>query len=297
MPLKDRRVALVLGAGGPVGHAFHSGALAALETRFDWDSRSAELVVGTSAGAQVGALLRAGLRGTDLLARVMDQPMSDEAAAIARHYTRPPRTPSPAYPRRVAPASPGYLWQCLRRPWQTRPGRLIASVLPHGRACLRQQADGFAQMFESPWPERPLWITAVRISDGSAVTFGTPEAPGTDVGTAVTCSGAVPGVCAPVEVEGAHFIDGGIACATHLHLMADVDVDVVVAISPLSRYPLMRWLFWRQVRRLEALGIQVITVEPDVAVRRAMGLNPMKLERSAPVAEAAYAQLVGATRV
>src|SRR5690348_3959752 len=64
------RIALVLGAGGPVGHAFHAGALSALEHALGWDARSADLVVGTSAGAQVGGLLRAGLHGADLSARV-----------------------------------------------------------------------------------------------------------------------------------------------------------------------------------------------------------------------------------
>jgi predicted acylesterase/phospholipase RssA len=45
------RIALVLGAGGVAGGAFHAGALAALHDALGWDARSADLVVGTSAGS------------------------------------------------------------------------------------------------------------------------------------------------------------------------------------------------------------------------------------------------------
>ena len=55
------RIGLVLGAGGAVGHAFHAGVLAALADETGWDAREAEVVVGTSAGSVVGALLRAGM--------------------------------------------------------------------------------------------------------------------------------------------------------------------------------------------------------------------------------------------
>src|SRR6516162_9218892 len=62
------RVALVLGAGGPVGRAFHAGVVRALEDACQWDARTADLIVGTSAGAQAAALLRAGVDGRELFA-------------------------------------------------------------------------------------------------------------------------------------------------------------------------------------------------------------------------------------
>ena len=39
-------VALVLGAGGLVGQAYHAGVLAALEAELGWDPRQADLIVG-----------------------------------------------------------------------------------------------------------------------------------------------------------------------------------------------------------------------------------------------------------
>jgi predicted acylesterase/phospholipase RssA len=53
-------VTLVLGAGGPVGKAFHAGVLRALAERCGWEARTADVIVGTSAGSHIGALLRAG---------------------------------------------------------------------------------------------------------------------------------------------------------------------------------------------------------------------------------------------
>src|SRR6478752_3905851 len=75
-------IGLVLGAGGVLGGAYHAGALAALAEVTGWDPRTADLIVGTSAGAHTAATLRAGVSAADHLARATDQPLSDEGAAI-----------------------------------------------------------------------------------------------------------------------------------------------------------------------------------------------------------------------
>ena len=54
-----KRVGLVLGGGGIAGMAFHAGVLLALHHDLGWDARDADVIVGTSAGSIVGALLRA----------------------------------------------------------------------------------------------------------------------------------------------------------------------------------------------------------------------------------------------
>src|SRR3954453_21644292 len=55
------RIALVLGAGGVMGGAWLTGGLHALATETGWDPASADHVVGTSAGAMMGALLAGGV--------------------------------------------------------------------------------------------------------------------------------------------------------------------------------------------------------------------------------------------
>ena len=109
--------------------------LRALRELTGWDPRHADLVLGTSAGAQVGALLRAGMSAADLSARVSGGVLSAEGADIARHYTRERRLPLGAAPA-YGPAAPAYLRQALRRPWRLRPGRLAAAprvLIRHSR--------------------------------------------------------------------------------------------------------------------------------------------------------------------
>jgi NTE family protein len=123
----DSVITLVLGAGGPLGQAFHAGVLRALAEH--WDARRAQLIVGTSAGSQVGALLRAGLSAHDLYARVTGEPISEEGDRIVRFFVRPWRAPSPPSPApRRWPGSAAYLLSLLRRPWRARPGRLAAAL-------------------------------------------------------------------------------------------------------------------------------------------------------------------------
>ncbi len=78
------RIGLVLGAGGATGGAFHAGVLAALEAATGWDPRTADIVVGTSAGSMTGAMLRAGISAADIAARTEGAPLSPEGAARLR---------------------------------------------------------------------------------------------------------------------------------------------------------------------------------------------------------------------
>src|SRR3712207_7846527 len=105
------RVGLVLGAGGIVGQAYHAGVLAALEHDLGWDPRTADLIVGSSAGSVTGAALRLGVPASDLAAFAVEVPLSDEGAPLMealapeppefppfdpRNVFRPWRLPSPA---------------------------------------------------------------------------------------------------------------------------------------------------------------------------------------------------------
>jgi predicted acylesterase/phospholipase RssA len=64
----NRGWGLVLGGGGMVGAAYHTGVLLALYQDLGWDARQAEVVVGTSAGAIIGGLIRMEVDPLDLAA-------------------------------------------------------------------------------------------------------------------------------------------------------------------------------------------------------------------------------------
>src|SRR5689334_24431198 len=55
------RVGLVLGAGGVVGASWLMGALEALESETGWRAADADVIVGTSAGSDVGTLVSTGI--------------------------------------------------------------------------------------------------------------------------------------------------------------------------------------------------------------------------------------------
>ena len=283
---RPKRVALVLGAGGPVGHAFHAGALWALEKATGFDPRRAHVIVGTSAGAQVGALLRAGLTAQDLYARVRGAPMSARGTEIAKGFRRPDFR---AGRRWGWPASPGYLLGTLARPWRLRRiGMLAAASLPAGQVDLSELAEGIRSQFEAAWPERGLWVCAANLDTGRRVVFGRVDAPMTDVGTAVAASSAVPSLCRPVEVNGARYVDGGMLSTHHADALQHADVDEVVISSPLSRFVGLRGVVRRSAARLQATGRRVRCLEPDAKVAAAMGFNVMDTRRAPGVAEAAY---------
>src|SRR4051794_18407919 len=78
------RVGLVLGAGGVIGGAWLMGALEALEAETGWRAADAEQIVGTSAGAVIGALAAAGVPPEDMSAYAAADTPDDLAAAEER---------------------------------------------------------------------------------------------------------------------------------------------------------------------------------------------------------------------
>jgi NTE family protein len=268
-------VTLVLGAGGPVGRAYHAGVLRALADACGWDARAAELILGTSAGAQVAALLRGGVTAADLYARVTGDGWPDAL---------PNGDGAPRWP-----ASPLYLRRLLRRPWLFRPGRLIAAALPEGRADNRPLGTLFDELHGADWPAQPLWIPAVHLDTGAPVIFGRADAPAIDVGTAVRCSSAVPWLRRPVVVAGERYVDGGIASATHALAIAEPGRPTLALVSsPLSRFALQRLLLRAELGALARRGIRAFTFEPDREVAAAIGYNPMDPRRAPRVLELAY---------
>jgi NTE family protein len=291
------RIGLVLGAGGVVGHAFHAGVLAELADATGWDARDAEVVVGTSAGAVVGALLRAGVSPADLAARATGAPLSPEGARLAARAGGPAPIPSRP-PSRVGGfprmASPGTL---VRGAFSlVRPGALAAAALPAGRVTTELVASGLRQVFTHGWPERELWLAAVRLDTGRRVVFGREHAGGVEVADAVAASCAIPGFFEPVEIRGVRYVDGGAHSPTNADLVTGHDLDLVVVSSPMSvagnrlrpsldlpARRLARFYLGREVSRVRRAGTPVLAFQPVAADQAVMGLNPMDPARRGPV--------------
>jgi NTE family protein len=318
------RVGLVLGAGGAVGHAYHAGVLAGLEEATGWDPRDAEVIVGTSAGSVVGSLLRAGLAAPDLAARSTGDALSAGGQALVHRAgteggpvsipSRPPR-------RRGLPrmASPALLARAALRPfWMNRPGVMLAGALPAGGAPTELISTGLRKLFGSEWPERELWLTAVRLSDGRRVVFGRDGAPVAHVADAVAASCAIPGFFEPVAIGSVTYVDGGAHSPTNADLLAHWSpsqapapaapvgqaaaaaagrqLDLVIVSSPMSvagnrlrpsldlpARRMCRLYLGQEVARIRRRGVPVLTFQPTGDDLATMGLNAMDPSRRAPV--------------
>ena len=215
-------VGLVLGAGGVVGHAYHAGTLATIAEVTGWDPRTAAVIVGTSAGSGVGATLRAGLAARDFAARITGEPLSPEGAALLKGMERlqPPPMRLQVGGRMPFPEAPMLLARDLVAPWRFRPGKALAALAPEGRVPTTGMGDRMRRLHKERWPAEPLWICALRLSDGARVVFGRDPAPEPDVGTAVEASSAIPGFFAPVVIDGERYVDGGAHSPTNADLVA-----------------------------------------------------------------------------
>ena len=276
-------VGVVLGAGGIVGAAYHAGVLTALAEE-GFDVRDADVIVGTSAGAAVGATVRAGFPPLDLAPRHLGEAISHEAAAIVGSAGAPPAfdlRPRP-FSRSLLPSSPRLLLRSLRHPTTA-----LAGLLPTGTVGADVISERISMMYgDRSWPEQPLWICAVDLDRGDRVVFGR-DAPDVDVGLAVQASSAIPGFFRPVEHGGTRYVDGGVHSPTNANLLAARRCDVVVIVSPMSAtrvahgalLPNARPVHARrlaaEVDRLRRTGTQVLTFQPTPEVVSTMGRNPM----------------------
>ncbi len=289
---RPARVGLVLGGGGASGLAFHAGVLWALQHDLGWDPRTADIIVGTSAGSIVGALLRSDVTPEDLAAWTTDaDPSTDGHMFRAVMEATDSVVTRRAVPR---PTMPGWnLLNALRHPSQI-PGAL-ATLLPHGLHDHSPQVAVLERLVET-WPSKPLWISAVRVGDGRLEWFGRDSEPErVKPADAVTASCAVPVLARPVRIGGHRYLDGGVRSATHADVLLGADLDLVIVLSPMGhqagRNP-VRAMAHRRVRRevalLEQAGMEVQLISPDRDTVSAMGLNMMDRARTGEVMRHAF---------
>lgn len=271
--------------------------LAALAEATGWDPRSADIILGTSSGSIVASLLRGGLAVSELKRRVLlTGPESESDGAMEGLFGR---STFVAPDLRQGPNDWGLVMNELKRGRGTRPGHVLAGLLPTGRVPTTALRHVIEPFHPEHWPSVPLWIVATETRTGRRHIFGRSDFE-VDVATAVEASCAIPGYFAPVTVNGERFVDGGLYAADNADLVVDEGLDVVVISSPLSmdtrrftRSPvasLLRSYPGRRLRAntamLRANGVKVFVLEPDNHVSRAMGVNAMAPQRLRSVVHA-----------
>ena len=105
-----------------------------------------------------------------------------------------------------------------------RLGRALPTGLLSGVAMERQ----LARLFAAPGRtndfrqlQRPLVLVATDLDSGEAVPFGQPGHDDVPISLAVQASAALPGLYAPVEVQGRTCVDGALKKTLHATVLLD----------------------------------------------------------------------------
>ncbi|MGV9350486.1 patatin-like phospholipase family protein [Streptomyces spiralis] len=261
--------ALVLGGGGPVGGAWLTGVLAGL-TEAGIDLASADVVIGTSAGAVFGSRLRSGVPAADLYERQLSGADAVRLPVTARQTA-------------------SFLWAALG---SRDPQRSIERL---ARAALRARTGPESDVFDTigallgdvhDWPERELRITAVDARTGRLEVFDSRS--GVTLLEAVAASCAVPIVWPPVTVAGRRWMDGGSRSTANLQLARGY--RRVLAVVPIPQAVGPHPSASQQAAELSDDGARVILLSPDHAARRKMGRNMADDTRRPAAARAGHAQ-------
>jgi NTE family protein len=123
------RIGLALGAGGVLGAAWTTGALAVLQQRVPVPVGDFDVIVGTSAGSVLAAALRCGLTVDEIVAYQREGPSGPLAALGSPDLGYGALPPWP----RLVMGSPRLLLSALRSPHRVHPWVIASACLPEGR--------------------------------------------------------------------------------------------------------------------------------------------------------------------
>lgn len=255
--------ALVLGGGGVTGIAWTTGLLLGL-AEAGVDVTAADLVVGTSAGAAVGAQITTGRTLAELYDVQLDSRTSEIPAELDLELLM-------------------LIFGELQGGRANDEGRARIGAMaieartvdePTRRAVIE------ARLGTDRWPaDRDLRVTACDARTGALVVFDGSEGVGLIDAVAASC--AVPGVWPPVTTGGRRYIDGGVRSIVNADLAAGSDVVVlVVPIGVAGQVDITP-----EVDELQAGGARTLVISPDRESQAAMGINALDTTRRRPSAE------------
>jgi len=287
-----------------LGAAWTVGALCALEEVHGFDPRDAEVIVGTSAGSVLAALLAAGVAPEQLRDHQRGVPItSGPLAGYSWDYERAVGNSRPKVPR-LLPATRRALTSGARRIRQLPPTAVLAGFMPEGKGSLERVGhliEAITPMDE--WsPHRNLWIVAMDLDEGRRVAFGKEGAPQVGLAQAVMASCAIPAWFQPMEIDGHKYVDGGACSATSIDLLADAGLDEVYALAPMASFALdhptsmlarieRRWRTQitrralHEAEKVRETGSMVTVIGPGPEDLEAMGGNAMDVSRRLDVLE------------
>ncbi|HUO45636.1 MAG TPA: patatin-like phospholipase family protein [Acidimicrobiia bacterium] len=283
-------VGIVLGGGGITGAAYELATLMAIELATGWNPNRADVVVGTSSGAWVAALLRNDRLDLDSLVLPTDDRLAVASRIRERIFTRRPGVKVGTWLRHGI--LPG-----VRSPGLTL---LLGSPAPYDTSGLRSWvAEELGDAAET-WPNRPTVIMGYDVAGRHRTAFGTVEAPEAALADAVAASTAIPLLFRPWQIGGRNYVDGGVVSGTHADLVLGNPrrLDLVLIIAPMAAEE-DRHGAWMHERLFDKVGCRsldeetrlirgawpeadILILRPSPAVLASMRPNPLDPDLAVP---------------
>ena len=220
------RRGLVLGGGGTLGAAWMIGALRALQRETGLDPRDAQLIVGTSAGSILAALLGAGASAEDLWLHQRGEPVA-EGPLAGRSFDYDQAAGGAAPPMPIPGiGSPRLIVRSVRHPRRYPGTAVFSAFMPPGRGSLGDIRQMVEDVIPSgTWSPHPcIRIVAMDYDSGERVVFGRAGAPSLGLAEAVVASCSIPGWFPPARIGEHRFVDGGTVSNTNLDVLAAAEM-------------------------------------------------------------------------
>jgi NTE family protein len=270
------RRGLVLGGGGPIGVQWEAGLLAGLRAS-GYALDAIDVIVGTSAGAIVGAHLGHG-RG----------PSSSSGRSAERRND--PSAGPPAFFDRAkldvqALGEIYRLWGAM----QITTSEQVQAIGQIVRGLDRGAHDAWIAQARASvppgaaWPERRLCVVAVDIDSGQRRVFERGD--GVPLERAIAASSAVPGLFPAVEIDGGLYMDGQVWSSSNADLLLAERPEQVLIAVPTNALtgrgigPHAERMLEQEVAALRAAGCDVRVKTPSSDDVQRMGANLMDYAR------------------
>lgn len=244
------KVALALAGGGPLGAFYELGALHALSEAIEGCNLvELDVYTGVSSGALIAAGLANGFDTTTMGAAFIDEESTEVPfspaillqPAIAEYGKRLRRLPQV-----LTRAAQQYLRDPLGGAWSAAVGsigRMVPSAVFDNEpleAYLRAMftlpghTDDFRKL------KARLYVVATDLNTGEPVHFGGPGHDSVPISRAVLASAALPGLYAPVDIGGRHYVDGALVRTMNASLALEEGCNLVFCINPIVPFDASR---------------------------------------------------------
>ena len=239
-------VGLALAGGGPLGGIYEVGALIALSDSLDGiDLNDVDVYVGVSSGGFVAAALANGISPTQMYRLFIDDGV--DAVLSPALFLRPALG---EFARRGLSLPGLFVGAALARIRKVDRRNIVESIVALGADLSRAIPTGLfdqraldrflTRLFSAPGRSNDfrklghrLFVIATNLDTGASTTFGGPGFDHVSITRSIEASAALPGLFPPVDIDGAHYVDGVLNKTLHASVALEAGVRLLLCVNAL----------------------------------------------------------------